>query len=464
MLKSYKLAVLKLKLPFLTTPPMDDINLLIVLMPIWWFLGVEQFVWLLALPVIFIKMCWIRRGRLIVPEVSRWLMLFLAAYLISGTSLTELSQLGGFLRRFSVFVSSFLLLIIFVNSIHTWKQIQNTIRSLLFFMGTAALIGLLGIVGLWRPAFQAPAVNFMPGFLSRSLIGEFISSRTIGVYANLLNVQYFRVNSIYLYPIMYGTALAVTIPIALFARQSLSDKSKEKLIWTMLAILLVVNLVFTTGRMAWLAFLGGGLFLWFFVRQRRQSLDKLLLFFLVFGVLLFGGSILVMSGALGKDLAEQVNSFIYARSTNQRLLLYAVTLEEYLKKPIFGWGVQIEHPAVNLPLGTHGYYMAILFRHGAIGLLMFALMLWSLWRGTRPIRTVGAVDARVLTINEFLQYGRWSIVAALLDGLTTVHLYDANLTIVLWVLYSLLIASRRIGLQIRFARPDTDVNCTKDFR
>ena len=81
-----------LPLPFLTTHPLTDIGLLFLLLPLWWALGLDQFIWPPLVLFLFLKTltCLAKQKRsLRLPLVINPMLFFLVIYGISGIFIVE---------------------------------------------------------------------------------------------------------------------------------------------------------------------------------------------------------------------------------------------------------------------------------------------------------------------------------------------------------------------------------------
>ncbi len=384
---------LKIWIPFFRSSSVDDLALLTVLTPVWWYLGVEQFIWFLALPLLTLKVLWNRRGRIAYPTVALLFSLFLAGYLLSGFAIENFSQVDSFLRKFGVFFSTFLLFIIILNGVHSWGEIKKLILALLVMMAVAAGMGMMGIIGLFRPQFQAPIASILPGWIINTAVGGYISQRIIGHFGLFLSFRYYRVNSIFLFPIVYATALAVVLPLFIYAYETASS-AWRKLAWMLIAGMLFVNLVDTTGRIALVGFLAGGAYYLLFVRHRRRFYQRLFVFLVLLGLsLLILFLILSQFVPFFHSLVDAVLAAIMTRSTTERLLVYEYTLQQVLLRPVFGWGTELDVTGFGLPVGSHGLYLALLYRQGVVGLITFvSTLLWLAYSG-RPFSRLDTTDA-----------------------------------------------------------------------
>ena len=66
------------------------------------------------------------------------------------------------------------------------------------------------------------------------------------------------------------------------------------------------------------------------------------------------------------------------RGTNYTLIWEYTTSS--IDKILFGHGTQIDHWAIDIPLGSHSTYLGVFFKFGFIGSFMFLLFLFFLYR------------------------------------------------------------------------------------
>ncbi|HRN68195.1 MAG TPA: hypothetical protein PLD89_08760, partial [Promineifilum sp.] len=89
----------RLVIPFVDTQPLTDIKLAILMLPVWWALGVEQFIWPILFGIASIKTVHLQDLRLVVTRPLRWFGLFLIAVLISGLFIEESMRYATFARN-----------------------------------------------------------------------------------------------------------------------------------------------------------------------------------------------------------------------------------------------------------------------------------------------------------------------------------------------------------------------------
>jgi O-antigen ligase len=315
-----------------------------------------------------------------------------------------------------------------------------------YIMAIASIVGLLGTLSVWQPVFKSVLGQFLPPWILNTEYGGTIGYRSTGHYGWFAVLgPYFRVKSFFLFATLYASALAVSLPIALFLHSYARGKG-EKLLLKGVILLLLVNLLFTTSRVATLSFLLGGFYFLTFV-SRKQRLSRWLLVFLVLamGLILLADIFQDGSSIIAETAAEYLERLAQARTSGDvRMAVYGYTLAGVAQRPLFGWGTERDVPEFHLPAGSHNHYLAVLYRHGIAGFLAFLGVLWSLWKETRPPAQKRGADLGNPLFAKLLQYGRWVIVTALLDGVATVPITDATTMVTVWLIFSLLIASNRL--------------------
>ncbi|MCI0650188.1 MAG: O-antigen ligase family protein [Chloroflexi bacterium] len=411
------------------------VGYLFLLLPLWWVLGVEQFVWPVALAGIGLWEFAVRKARPVLTPTARWFFLFLVAQIISSFFIVERARYLSFGQTFLVYGASALLVLILPNRITGWRDIRFLLISLLIAMTVAAALGLLGMARLWQPSFMSAAGAILPEWIADTSYGGRIAFRTIGQEAWFFSLPYFRVNSFFLFATVYALALAITVPIALFAVER-ANKITKKALWGGIVLLLLVNLAATTGRTATIALFVGGVYQLAAVSPIRRWIRV--------GIVV-GISVIVVTYLFEGQLLEQLYAaFLNARagSLDARSIVYQETWQGFLDRPLFGWGTQRDIPGFALPAGSHSYYLAILYKYGLVGFAIFMGVWWALWRDTRPPAEMVAGHQR--EVATFLSYGRWIFIVFLISSTSTVLDLDATTMIITWLIFALLLSARRL--------------------
>lgn len=437
----------RLSLPFIDTGPLFDLQWLILLLPVWWAIGIEQFVWPAGFGFIAAKVIALQHGKIRVLTPVKWFTFYLIVILISGLFIVESERYLTFLRNFGAYISGFFILLIVTNRARTWPSVRKLLDAALIAIIFASLFGLLAITDLWRPSFLSAFGRLLPGWIVATSYGHEIAVRVLGEPGWFVGLgSYYRINSLFLYGTHYATVLVLALPF-LFFRFAYQRGFRRILVGAAI-LLLLINLIFTTGRVAMVALLAGGIYFMLFHSLRRKTvrlLSTVAMSVLIMG-LLFTSFIELSSpsqDSIVNNTAEAAQTFIFARGTGSytsRFAVYSSSIDGFLDRPLFGWGTERDIPGSEYPAGSHSEFIAVLYRQGLLGILAFAGLLWSTWRYSRPVSELG----RPTEAGAFLRYGRWFFVTALVNSIAADPVIDTTVYVFLWLFLALLVATTQI--------------------
>ena len=435
-------------LPFLNSTPIVDLQILFILLPFWWVLGVEQFVWPVGLLWIAFKVVLKRDFKITVVTTLKWLVIFLCVYLFSGFFIREPSRIITFLRNFSTYISAALLVLIITNIVKSEQDLKRLVFVPVIVLTIASIVGLLAITDLLQPAFTSFVGYLLPSSIKATDYGGRVAFKELGSYSWFVGLgRYFRVRSFFLYGTLYASALVVVIPVSFFLQSQAGNILKKGLIRVGI-VLLLSNLIFTTARIAFLSLVLGYLYYLAFASIRKNRARILLALLII--VLIMGAFMTILAAqqfsALTDLAVSNVTNFSKARgegSLRGRLFVYEQTWVGWLERPLLGWGTERDIPDFPFPAGSHSYYLGTLYKQGLIGFLVFLAMLVALWKDT-DLKRIGDAAALKSTPYKLLRYGRWCIVIVLVNGFTDVLDLDAVTMAVIWFIFALLIAAQRL--------------------
>ena len=438
----------RLVIPFLDTEPLTDVKLAILLLPVWWWLGIEQFIWPVVFGVATLKVLYLQRLRLRVTRPLPWFALFLVAVLISGLFVQEQARYMTYARNFGAFVAGFFAFLIITNRARSMKAIEGLLNAVLVVVLLAGVAGLLAVLDIWRPAIHSLMGSVLPTSVMATSYGHALAIRELGQVGWFTGLgSYFRLSSFFLFGNHYSGVLIYVIPF-LFMRMSQS-RNVVKIAVALGIVLLIINLIYTTGRVAALSLLVGALYFALFQAIYRRTVRALAGVGLTIAILLVLFLSVVEFGSASQDagLIEQTTStieaFVLARgsgSYTSRFGVYTATLEGFLERPLFGWGTERDVEGLDLPAGSHSEYLAALYRQGILGIFALTGLLLSTWRATGPPRGSEAAKGRDGSI---LRYGRWFFIAAILNSVMNDPSVDSTSFVILWVLMALLVTTHR---------------------
>jgi O-antigen ligase len=440
----------RLVLPFLDSDPLFDLWWLLLLLPLWWWLGIEQFLWPIILIISLIKVIYLQQYKIVVLPPLKWFGLFVVAILVSSLFIIENYRWVTFIRNFGAYISGFLILLIITNRIRSWRSVSLLLNAMLIAMVIAGSLGVLAMLGIWRPTIESLTGKLLPESISSTSYGQLIAVRSLGQRSWFIGLEeYFRLNSFFLFATHFASAIVYVIPFFFF--KLTNGSAIQKGLAGLTITLLLTNLVFTTGRIAAASLIIGGIYFIIFQSYYRRPirfLSAIGLLILLLILALTGITELASPGQPGviTQGVESLETFIFARgagSYNSRSAVYMASIQGFLQRPLFGWGTERDVVGIAYPAGSHSEYIAILYRQGIVGVVLFAGLIWSSWRATRPPTGHRAKTPE----GSFLRYGRWFFVTALINNIAADPAIDTTVYIILWLGISLLVATRRLITQ-----------------
>lgn len=382
------------------TRPLTDLHLIFLSLPVLWLLGLEQIVPMILLFWAFFKLVLIKR-KIVIPLTAVLFLMFVLWQIVAAISIAPGSNWIVFGRNLMAYISGLLAFLIIINDTQDGSDVRRTIKVILVLAAIATLVGLAFALGLIPAQFNALIVsNILPGGIRQSqFVQENIILREVGrPNAVLGSIRYPRVSSIFLFPNEASIAFLIFLGWLWFAFRLYKGKLKVLLfILLLLAVMIFLLIAARVGIGAFtLAIILVTAFNW-------QHTLKFPLFVAPLLAVVFFLSILFI-GVLKPTTTSALNSFFFdlrADSFTSRFEVYRATIDLWLERPFFGWGTPREVSTVKLaPAGTHGEYLATLFRFGLIGLLFYLFAIASIW--AKIIYQIKLADQAPLP--EVLQY------------------------------------------------------------
>tara|TARA_B110000240_G_scaffold186783_1_gene223807 strand:+ start:4141 stop:5367 length:1227 start_codon:yes stop_codon:yes gene_type:complete len=401
----------------------------------WWFLGMEQFLWFFAIGIIFIQFLIFNKLQFRTNTITLLLAFFLVAYGISFFSIVEKIRYITYFRNLSTYLTALMLLIITWNVIDKWWQVEKLLKAVIVVMLIASIVGILGFsFEIFRIQFKSLTGYFLPNAISKTGYGSVIAVRNIGFYNWFMGIgNYFRISSFFLYSTMFSSTLAITLPIALFLINI--NKGRVKKFYVFSAVMMGLALLFTTGRVAIMAFfIGYVIFRFLMIKSFAKKI-------IIFGIFFMMSSIFLLYLELTGFLYQIIDLLLYSRgqgSANSRIKIYTQTFSSFLERPIFGWGTERDVKGLAYPMGSHSYYLGTLYKQGIVGLSLFISIFILIWN---KLKVKTNLDNN---FTRFFKYGQFLMLVYFINSFTDVLDLDATTMFFLWLILSLLIVSKRI--------------------
>ena len=412
-----------------------ELYYLVLLFPMWWFLGMEQFLWFFAIGIIFIQFLIFNKLQFRTNTITLLLAFFLVAYGISFFSIVEKIRYITYFRNLSTYLTALMLLIITWNVIDKWWQVEKLLKAVIVVMLIASIVGILGFsFEIFRIQFKSLTGYFLPNAISKTGYGSVIAVRNIGFYNWFMGIgNYFRISSFFLYSTMFSSTLAITLPIALFLINI--NKGRVKKFYVFSAVMMGLALLFTTGRVAIMAFfIGYVIFRFLMIKSFAKKI-------IIFGIFFMMSSIFLLYLELTGFLYQIIDLLLYSRgqgSANSRIKIYTQTFSSFLERPIFGWGTERDVKGLAYPMGSHSYYLGTLYKQGIVGLSLFISIFILIWN---KLKVKTNLDNN---FTRFFKYGQFLMLVYFINSFTDVLDLDATTMFFLWLILSLLIVSKRI--------------------
>jgi O-antigen ligase len=120
--------------------------------------------------------------------------------------------------------------------------------------------------------------------------------------------------------------------------------------------------------------------------------------------------------------------------------VYKATIDLWLSKPFTGWGTPRKIETVELaPAGTHGDYLATLFRYGLVGFVFYGAMLSAIWvQIIRQLHTVNKLSVINKKARNFHNTTFVIFLALTICGLAYGFYFDLSFVILNWTVIGLI--------------------------
>jgi len=334
-----------------------------------------------------------------------------AALAILGTTFVISTLASGHPFEASGWLGRWVVLAYFLT--YWWlRDARHAVRLVHVLVGAGALAAVYGILQHFTGADWYRSLLGRPTFVHPRNAGS-QGYAVVGFFRNYLTYAHAM-----LFPLAWAAALAVRGSVA----------------GIVAAPLLVVAIVFSTARGAWLAALAGGTIL-AMVARRRATL-------LMLGAL---AAAACLAFALAPDLRRQATEMFATTGENAaRIEIYRANLDIVHERPIFGVGFgryqraappyYVAHPEADRHSHAHNDYLQIAAEAGLVGLAAFSLLYaTALRKGWAAIRRAATPEVWAVAVGAWI--ATW---AFLVGGLTQYNFGDSEVAIPMWLALAVL--------------------------
>lgn len=337
----------------------------IYLVPVWWILGFQFFIFHLSSLLSFALLLYRRQGKIKIPPFSILIILYTFSLITSlvlayiRSEPTDLNRIASATYNITFWLMGFFIFIAIYNirSYHSLIEVYLSLRFYPFFAGIGTLIGLI----FWFLGLEE--------FSTRSLLGSLITSDTRNLLQASTHMTFLqpdwlagssfpRSSVLAVYPTALAASIIATLP-AVYTSYKL--KESTKIFFYSSLFLGIIALLLTWSRMSIAAFFFSFITIWFFTFKNR-------LLIITFSLLL-----LLAIWPFIYDLIQGIYMLREGSSTN-RFANYIWGIKYVLNEnPFFGLGIKPRVDMHNVPVGSHSMYIGSFIRGGFISLFLFSV-------------------------------------------------------------------------------------------
>lgn len=337
--------------------------------PLWWALGVGQFIWpVLAVPLVARLVV---NGRLTIPRVFEAWVLFVVWVLVSYVGLPG----GGFPFAYVWRLASYLavtavFLFVFASPRRVLPA-ERVVTLLTVFWVVVVAGGWLGVL-LPHGEFASLLERLAPGVGSNTFFRDLVHPRFAQVH-DFLGYPVGRPTAPFVYTNDWGSNIGLLTPFAIVT--ALGPPSRRRRIVRCLLALSIVPMLVSLNRGLWLS-LGVGLVFAAF-RFARHGNPRVLRAVLAFVAVL---TVLLAVTPLHAMVDERLHT---GHSDDGRETLYGKSIALTLESPIVGHGGPrpADGPRILPAVGTQGHLWLLFVGYGVVGAAFFLWFLFgSIWR------------------------------------------------------------------------------------
>lgn len=378
----------------------DKLGKLLILIwsiPLLWILGGERLL-LPALIVIATLQFGPWDGR--VHRAQLWLGAFLVAYLLSFVQVSTAERYITFVWDFVIYASIFLTISNILRANASLEDIERLLRTLVLVSMFFHFLALTYFIfGDWK--FETLIGKFLPGALRNTQVGQKIAVHGVGRELYFLGLNT-RLASVFMSSMQYAAATLLITPFALFF--AIVGRGKAKLVYGLAFIACLLGLFFSQGRAAML--ITASIVPILMACAALYGLGLLSNRTVVFSAIGLAIALILAAVALLPYALELFDFYFVQQRTasyEERFQVYSQSWQWIKESPILGYGTQVTVPNLLVPLGSHNWYLGVLFKHGVLGLipLLFFLLI-VVAAATRNVLLAQRSRKKLLAVALFL--------------------------------------------------------------
>ncbi|MEZ0471200.1 O-antigen ligase family protein [Luteimonas salinilitoris] len=368
---------------------MRRILYIIWLIPFLWIIGGER----LLLPVVVVAVFGLSIFNIgSLPRPVFWLLLFLAAYLVSALQVESTVRYITFFWDFLIYLCLFLVAFHFYRASESFHDVELVVRHLVMLMFLFHLLALTYfIIGDWR--FETLIGKLIPASIKATQVGSKVAVHGVGRELYFLGIGT-RLASVFVSSMQYAAASLLTIPSAFYFMFRGSRSSR--MFFALVFVVSCVGMFFSQGRTAIvLSALAVISMIVAHPLARSRYFSRSGSVLMVAVIAAFGGIVYLISHSVLFEYFDYYFVQQRASSYEERFEIYSLSMQEIIKSPVLGHGTQTTVEDIGIPLGSHNWYMSVLYKQGLLGFIPFIVFLTITYaKSINNIFAFGRLDGR----------------------------------------------------------------------
>lgn len=424
---------------WLTRHPAWPVTALLAGYPLWWALGIADFMWIgVAIPMVSRMLAWrAHRSRplRLPPAFGLWLG-FLLWTVVSGVTLklsapgTAVSPVSHRLVAYADRTTTYVAITVLLLYVGNLTESELPRRKLVWLLGLVGIYAsVLGVAGILLPTlqFNSPTLHLIPHTLRTN---AFILAQMHPALTQIQNVfgtvaEQGRPKAPFDYTNTWGECLTITVPWLLLVCLGAGAKRRQRIIGWATVSLALVALIYSLNRGAWIAV--GFSVVYLAIKLAAKGRMAVL-----------GGLVALLALTVVVGVASPLGHVVSLRLQNGksntiRSSLFSLSMKDGLSSPVLGYGDTRQQlgsinsvaigPTAACPIcgqaevGSTGQFSLVLICSGFVGVVFFfGFFAYGAWRYRRDRTPTGAVGLLVILLS-FIYMFTYDAVAAPL-GLT----------------------------------------------
>ncbi len=402
----------------LTRGPAWPVTYLLIGYPLWWALGIADFMWIiLAIPMIARMAAWRSRGNRAIrvpPGFGLWLLFLIIV--IAGIATITLTAPGtvpspvshrvlSYANRTAGYLADTVLLL-YAGNLTERELPRRTLAWMLGLVGIFAVVG--GVAGMLLPRFEfsSPFLLLLPHSVQVNPFIQASAHPALTQIQNVLGSPSGRPKAPFDYTNLWGDCLTILLPF--LVAWAWTGTRRQRLIAATTVVVAVGPLLYSLNRGAWI----GAVLSVAYLAVRLAARGRTALLGGLCAVIVLS-AVLIVATPLGSVVTSRLEN---GKSNNLRSQLSALAITDALASPVIGYGDTRQErgspasiavgPSEKCPtcgqlaVGSTGQLWLLLVCDGFVGAALYLSFFgYGIWRYRRDLSPYGLAGVLVLVLS-----------------------------------------------------------------